>query len=292
MKSGLTVLLLLLLPVYAFAADVTLSWDPSPTADVAGYNVYYKQYTFELPLDGTEALEGPSPIDVGNQLTTTLTGLPDDRVFYIAVTAYDAAGYESFFSNIVSTQAMIALTRPGDSAIIDPTAVIFQWSFDIPGTTLDYTLFYGPDSEQVTTASLIGAPLPPVTFMPTGSSLLVIIVLLFLVTTTIPSRKYKTATLMFAFSLSLAACGGGGSSSSSSSSSTVPNNSVGSDVVTLPEGNDVATFQAVAAGTSDYHEEFSLQPGVTYYWKVVGVDTADPTQTYTSTVASFTTESF
>ncbi len=61
----------------AFAKDITLAWDASTDADVAGYHVYYKVNSSSQPFDSTDAIEGDSPIDVGNQLTTTLTGLPD-----------------------------------------------------------------------------------------------------------------------------------------------------------------------------------------------------------------------
>ncbi len=51
---------------FAFCQDITLSWDPSPTADVDGYKVYYKQGNMDFPFDGTGANEGVSPVDVGN----------------------------------------------------------------------------------------------------------------------------------------------------------------------------------------------------------------------------------
>jgi len=74
-------------------AVVVLSWDPSPTPSVTGYKVYYGA-TCQLPLAGPE-----SPQDVGKVLTHSLT-LPPGH-WCIAVTAYDAAGYESSFSNMV-----------------------------------------------------------------------------------------------------------------------------------------------------------------------------------------------
>ena len=83
-----------------FSQDVTLSWDPSPTSEVTGYNVYYKQGDSDLPFDGTSATEGTSPIDVGDTLTTTLTNLNDDVNYFFSVTAYSTDA-ESSFSNIV-----------------------------------------------------------------------------------------------------------------------------------------------------------------------------------------------
>ena len=101
MKKFALILLVLFSPlVTASAENVTLSWDPSPTPDVAGYKVYYKENSPSLPFDGVGLAEGPSPVDVGNQLSATLTGLPENSTFFFAVTAYDAAGYESSYSNL------------------------------------------------------------------------------------------------------------------------------------------------------------------------------------------------
>lgn len=96
----LLVVVSLLIPLCAFGQTVTLSWDASPTPGVTGYKVYYDTDT-QLPMDSTAATEGSSPIDVGNVLTTTVT-VPDGT-WWFAVTAYDAAGYESSFSNFVSS---------------------------------------------------------------------------------------------------------------------------------------------------------------------------------------------
>ena len=102
MKSVLVLLVLIfmLIPVSLLAKDVTLSWDASPS-NVTGYLVYYKIKYDNLPFDGTGADQGSSPIDVGNVLTFTLTGLLDNTLYYFAVTAYDSQSNESVYSNIV-----------------------------------------------------------------------------------------------------------------------------------------------------------------------------------------------
>ena len=76
---------------WLFLLLVTLSWDASPTSTVTGYNVY------------AGALGGmfEKVADVGNVLTTVLD-LDKRRCF--AVTAYDANGNESTYSNIVCEQ--------------------------------------------------------------------------------------------------------------------------------------------------------------------------------------------
>ena len=100
---GLKVLSLVFVAVIctstAWAKTVTLSWDASPSA-VTGYKVYYDT-TATAVLDGTGATEGDSPIDVGNVLTYVIHGLADDAEHHFAVTAYDASGNESTYSNTV-----------------------------------------------------------------------------------------------------------------------------------------------------------------------------------------------
>lgn len=86
----------------AIANKVTLSWDASPSAGVVGYKIYYNDAP-ELPFNSTDALEGASPVALDNILSASLTGFSAGSTIYFAVTAYDAAGYESSYSNIVST---------------------------------------------------------------------------------------------------------------------------------------------------------------------------------------------
>ncbi len=97
---AMTVLLLAGLSCIAHAKTVTLSWDASPSSDVAGYKLYA----------GSDAevstLVLGSPIDVGNVLTYTLTDVDGAENQYFAVTAYDADGNESGFSNIVMSGAV------------------------------------------------------------------------------------------------------------------------------------------------------------------------------------------
>ena len=92
MKRLLIILVIILFACSAFAKDVTLSWDPSPSAGVTGYNVHY-----------STSVDQPFPVilDVGNVLTAQVVDLPDDTGYYFSVSAYDAAGFESVYSNIV-----------------------------------------------------------------------------------------------------------------------------------------------------------------------------------------------
>jgi hypothetical protein len=98
---GLVLALLIALPANLYGADVTLQWDPSPGQNTAGYKVYYKTGKPGPPYRGVGANEGPSPINVGNTTTLTLTGLDEAESYYVAVTCYDTQGRESPYSNEV-----------------------------------------------------------------------------------------------------------------------------------------------------------------------------------------------
>lgn len=76
-----------------FAGDVSLAWDPSASEGVIGYKVY----------TGNSSGAYNEPIVIGNQTSYTVTDLSDGFYYYFAVTAFDAAGNESAFSNEVMT---------------------------------------------------------------------------------------------------------------------------------------------------------------------------------------------
>jgi len=96
----------------ANAKIVNLAWDPSPTANVAGYKIYYKAGSSRLPFDGHGANEGASPIDVGKALVMSITGLPDAQIQSFTVTAYDTDGNESSYTNIVTSPPAVAIPNP------------------------------------------------------------------------------------------------------------------------------------------------------------------------------------
>lgn len=85
-----------------YGASVTLRWDGSPGQNTAGYKVYYEKGKPGPPYRGVGANEGPSPINVGNTTTFTLTGLNEAETYYVAVTCYDAQGRESPYSGDVA----------------------------------------------------------------------------------------------------------------------------------------------------------------------------------------------
>ncbi len=98
-------LLLCLLPLFAWAGDATLSWtaptqntDGTPLTDLAGYTIY----------GGTVAggPYGDVSISISNPSTTTFVvpGLAEGATYYFVVTAFNSASpvQESDFSNEAS----------------------------------------------------------------------------------------------------------------------------------------------------------------------------------------------
>lgn len=267
--------------------DVTLSWDPSPSETVAGYNVYYKAGDMSFPFDGIGADQGPSPVDVGDSLTTTLTGLSDGINYYFTVTAYDNSANQSTYSNIVSNEWIPALTVPADGAANEPVPVMFQWQTAPQGYSVTYTLIYGTDRNEVADAILpVGSWAPPAGYH--GGGLFALAVLMAgmiaaLTTKASSAAKPRLALATAAFLVFLSACsgGGGGSDGTSTPDDSAPDT-----------GAPVAALFSIDKGSSDYHQAFDLEPATTYYWKVVATDTADPNNQYVSQVRSFTTEAF
>jgi hypothetical protein len=68
---------------------IELHWTRVPVGDLAGYLVYYGDRPGEY--FGTGADQGPSPIDAGNTTSLTITGVPNGRLLYFVVAAYDTA---------------------------------------------------------------------------------------------------------------------------------------------------------------------------------------------------------
>ncbi len=67
---------------------VTVRWSRVPGDDLAGYLVYYGTAPGEYY--GREAVQGPSPVDAGNSVSITLTGLTNGRLYYVTVASYDS----------------------------------------------------------------------------------------------------------------------------------------------------------------------------------------------------------
>ena len=152
-NSVLAAILFLGTSVPSIAASVSLQWDPNSETDLAGYRVYYKADSSELPFDGVEAVEGAAPIDVQGLTTTTISGLDPGRTYYLSVTAYNKAGLESPYSKIVAKVAPLPdSTAPNVLSFTIPSVAT---SLTIPITTFTATDNIGVTGYLVTDSSSV-----------------------------------------------------------------------------------------------------------------------------------------
>lgn len=258
--------LLLLTAPSLLARDITLEWDPNTEPDISGYKIYYRADSPALPLDGTGAREGRSPIDVGDRVTATIRGLDAGRIYYFAVTAYNSAGYESSLSNIVASDWVPVLLSPSHNAVADGNpALRFTWSDPPPELNVVYTLYYGTDPE-LRTAFAPPAPLftspgvsgPPPLTLPVAAALLT---LLLISRARRLSLRRGTAALLGA-SLLLASCSAGGGDE--------PQTFVGAPAA---GGSDpLFTVKVDNLQDPDYAVQSASLKSGTYYWKIVADD--------------------
>ena len=92
--------LLILVATVAYPKTVELSWDPSPSVGVSSYTLYW---------DNTPNIPFANSVDVGLVLNHEIVGLDDNEDHYFAVTASDALGNESTYSNIVKSDRIFTL---------------------------------------------------------------------------------------------------------------------------------------------------------------------------------------
>ena len=126
-----------------FASSVRLQWVPNTENDLAGYKLYYKQGSSTEPFNGIGAIEGNAPVDVLNQTTAIISGLDSGTTYYFAVTAYNTAGLESTYSNVVA----VTITLPDTSA---PMVAVFTIPSSASSLTVPITTFTANDNVGVT----------------------------------------------------------------------------------------------------------------------------------------------
>lgn len=130
-KSVLASILSLGLSAPVMASSVSLQWDASTDADVTGYKVYHSA--------GSSALAGTTPLNVANLTSASLDGLDPNLSYSFAVTAYNAAGAESSFSNIVTLPEQVlptvAIASPANSASVSGIVSIAVNAADNVGVT-------------------------------------------------------------------------------------------------------------------------------------------------------------
>jgi hypothetical protein len=138
---------------------VTLTWLPSPSAQIAGYYLYY----------GTSSGNYTSKLDAGTNTSLTVTNLQDGFTYYFAASTYNSAGVESQLSNEAT---FIANTNP--QPVLDPVPTQFvnalsnlvvTNSASEPGgggRTFTYSLLPGaPQGMQINPSSGVAYWTPP-----------------------------------------------------------------------------------------------------------------------------------
>ena len=120
-----------------FASTISLQW--GSVAGVAGYKVYYQADSSTAPFKGTGAVQGASPVDVASQTSATITGLDPAHAYYFAITAYNSAGVESPYSNIVTiaelTPPTVSISSPANNATASGTVSVTANATDNVGVT-------------------------------------------------------------------------------------------------------------------------------------------------------------
>ena len=110
------------------ARDVSLQWDAATDTAVTGYKLYYNTNSAAQPFSGTGAVQGASPINVNKLTSSVVTGLDPAKNYYFAVTAYNASGTESSYSNIATiaeaVPPTVAITAPASNATVSGTVSV------------------------------------------------------------------------------------------------------------------------------------------------------------------------
>lgn len=125
MKYLLYALLILIFISPLPAGDVSLAWDHSSSQGVTGYKVYF----------GNASRTYGEPITIGYQNTFTVTAMRAGEYFF-TVTAVDAAGNESGYSNEVSAIVGSADISPPAEVELSSLWVSGPLPIDTTGTSI------------------------------------------------------------------------------------------------------------------------------------------------------------
>ena len=98
MRTLIIAAMMLLVAVTAFASSVALQWDANTESDLAGYKVFCAA--------DSASFDGAVVVDVQDQTTATIYDLDPLKSYSFAVKAYNSAGMESAFSNVVVVPEM------------------------------------------------------------------------------------------------------------------------------------------------------------------------------------------
>ena len=121
MKTKLQTLLLLV-AWGIHAADIPLTWDPSPSDGVTNYWIYASPE----PFTNSNRTNAPVRVPVGTNTVATLEEVQAGKI-YIAASAENSFGMESYLSNMIVLEVPAA---PGDmrTVILQESATLKVWS--------------------------------------------------------------------------------------------------------------------------------------------------------------------
>ena len=238
-------------------------------------------FSVNTSVTGNGSLTCDSPVNYHGSSTCTIS--PDDGYHLASLTdnGVDVTGSVSngqyAISNVTEDHNIVAtfeinnnpptppkLIYPTNGEIVDPASVTFRWeaSSDPDGDAVDYELYYceDPDFTNCTQQKITSAKTEKVIYAGMGGLGAGLMFFGAMFSGDI-SRRRKLLLLIAGMLLSLSlltSCGGGGGGGSSSG------------------GNNTSTKEEVTYTAKD------LNPGTTYYWKVVAVDSnggASPSST-------------
>ncbi|MCD6199355.1 MAG: fibronectin type III domain-containing protein [Deltaproteobacteria bacterium] len=99
--------LILMLPVIAQAASITMTWNRNQEPDIAGYKIFYGTqsgyYTDSITVNDT--------VNQPQQRSYTIAGLSEGTTYYFVLKAFDRIGQESEYSNEI-----LLITTSSDEA--------------------------------------------------------------------------------------------------------------------------------------------------------------------------------
>ena len=107
LKIGFLVIITSFFASVTVAYQIPLAWDANTEPDLEGYILYGRELSPCPPYDYVATYPETDLADPLNP-RCKITVSEEDVVYYFAVTAYDTAGNESDFSNIISSKGEVA----------------------------------------------------------------------------------------------------------------------------------------------------------------------------------------
>jgi hypothetical protein len=147
-----------------------LSWNAIPTTTPIRYFVYYD--TIANSYNGSSAIEGQSPIDIGDTTSFILSGLVPEKTYYISISVYEPISeLESERTNEVSEPCGNNIPSPITTLTISSItdhSVKLKWTAtgddSITGTASAYDIRYSTtpitDSTYNTSSKISNNPVP------------------------------------------------------------------------------------------------------------------------------------